>query len=80
MDSGHICELQEEPALLGQFVDLLVDRKLRTWEQEQKGVAIQDSDRKWARHEATQEIKRGLARAGLKISDLRKNLRLHNGR
>ena len=72
--------LQEEPALLDQFVDLLVDRKLRTWEQEQKGVAIQDSDRKWARHEATQEIKRGLARAGLKISDLRKNLRLHNGR
>ena len=72
--------LQEEPALLGQFVDLLVNRKLRTWEQEQKGVAIQDSDRKWARHEATQEIKRGLARAGLKISDLRKNRRLHNGR
>ena len=72
--------LQEEPALLGQFIDLLVDRKLRTWEQEQKGVAIQDSDRKWARHEATQEIKRGLARAGLKISDLRKNRRLHNGR
>jgi len=65
--------LQEEPALLGQFVDLLVDRKLKTWEQEQKGVTIQDSDRKWARHEATQEIKRGLARTGLKLADLKKS-------
>ena len=65
--------LQEEPALLGQFIDLLVDRKLRTWEQEQKGIAITVTDRKWARQDAFLEIKRGLARAGLKLADLKKN-------
>ena len=71
--------LHEEPALLSQFVDLLVERKLRRWEQEQKGVEILDSDRKWARHDAFLEIKRGLARAGLKLSDLRKDYSLEDG-
>ena len=28
--------LQEEPALLGQFIDLLVERKLRTWNKSKK--------------------------------------------
>ncbi|MBI2328277.1 MAG: hypothetical protein HYU85_01280 [Chloroflexi bacterium] len=65
--------LREEPELLKQFVELLVERKLRRWEQEQKGVAIRDSDRKWARQDAFLEIKRGLARAGLKLAELRKN-------
>jgi len=65
--------LREEPQLLKQFVELLVERKLRRWEQEQKGVAIKDSDRKWARQDASLEIKRGLARAGLKLAELRKD-------
>ena len=70
--------LREEPGLFNQFVDLLVERKLRRWEQEQKGVAISDTDRKWARQDAFREIKRGLARAGLKLVDLKKNDRLEN--
>ena len=42
-------------------------------EQYIKGVAIKDSDRKWARQDAFLEIKRGLARAGLKLAELRKD-------
>jgi len=72
--------LREEPELLKQFVELLVERKLRRWEQEQKGVAIQDSDRKWARQDALLEIKRGLARAGLKLAELRKDSWPEDGR
>ncbi|MFC1964361.1 hypothetical protein ACFLV1_03165 [Chloroflexota bacterium] len=64
--------LHEEPGLFQQFVELLVERKLRRWEQEQKGIAITDTDRKWARQEAFLEIKRGLARAGLKLTDIKK--------
>jgi len=71
--------LREEPGLLKQFLELLVERKLRRWEQEQKGVAIQDSDRKWARQDAFLEIKRGLARAGLKLAELRKDSWPENG-
>ena len=63
--------LREEPGHFQQFVELLVERKLRRWEQEQKGIAITDTDRKWARQDAFLEIKRGLARAGLKLADLR---------
>jgi len=72
--------LREEPRFLKQFVELLVERKLRRWEQEQKGVAIQDSDRKWAHQDALLEIKRGLARAGLKIAELRKDSWPEDGR
>lgn len=71
--------LREEPGLLKQFVELLVERKLRRWEEERKGMAILDSDRKWARHDAYLEIKRGLARAGLKLSDLRRGSSLEDG-
>ena len=64
--------LREEPGHFQQFVELLVERKLKRWEQEQKGIAIADTDRKWARQDAFLEIKRGLARAGLKLADLKK--------
>jgi hypothetical protein len=63
--------LREEPGLFQQFIELLVERKLRRWEQEQEGIAITDKDRKWARQDALLEIKRGLARAGLKLADLK---------
>jgi len=65
--------LREEPGLLQQFVELLVERKLRRWEQEQEGIALTDKDRKWARQDAFLEIKRGLSRAGLKLADLKKS-------
>jgi len=65
--------LREEPEHFQQFVELLVERKLRRWEQEQKGIAITDKDRKWARQDAFLEIKRGLDRAGLKLADLKKS-------
>jgi hypothetical protein len=65
--------LRGEPGLFHQFVELLVERKLKRWEQEQKGITITDKDRKWARHDAFLEIKRGLARAGLKLADLKKS-------
>lgn len=65
--------LREEPGHFQEFVELLVERKIRRWEQEQKGIAITDKDRKWARQDAFLEIKRGLARAGLKLADLKKN-------
>jgi len=68
--------LREEPGLLQQFVEFLVERKLRRWEQEQKGVAISNTDRKWARQDAFREIKRGLTRAGLQLADLKKNDKL----
>jgi len=64
--------LREEPGHFQQFVGLLVERKLRRWEHEQKGIAITETDRKWARQDAFLEIKRGLARAGLKLADLKK--------
>jgi len=65
--------LREEPGLFQQFVELLVERKLKRWEQEQEGIAITDKDRKWARHDALLEIKRGLSRAGLKLANLKKS-------
>jgi hypothetical protein len=65
--------LREEPGLFQQFIELLVERKLRRWEQEQEGIAITDKDRKWARQDALLEIKRGLARAGLQLADLKKS-------
>ena len=65
--------LREEPEHFQQFVELLVERKLRRWEQEQEGIAITDKDRKWARQDALLEIKRGLARASLKLADLKKS-------
>jgi hypothetical protein len=65
--------LREEPGLFQQFVELLVERKLRRWEQEQEGIALTDKDRKWARQDALLEIKRGLARAGLQLADLKKS-------
>jgi hypothetical protein len=71
--------LREEPGLLKEFVELLVERKLRRWEEEREGMAILDSDRKRARYEAFLEIKRGLARAGLKLADLKKAYGLKDG-
>jgi len=63
--------ISENPELLGRFVEMLTERKLRCWEKERAGVvAILESERKWARHNALQEIRRGLARAGFKISEL----------
>jgi len=72
--------LRAEPGLFQQFVELLVDRKLRRWEQEQKGIPITDKDRKWARQDAFLEIKRGLARAGLKLADLKEDSCPETGR
>ncbi len=65
--------LMEEPGLLDQFIEFLVERKIRRWEKERNGEGILTSEREWVRHEAYLEIKRGLARCGLKVSDFRKN-------